>query len=178
MPAGRPALPAQLKRDLLVEAGHRCAIPTCRAAAPLEFEHIDDWERVKKHEFANMIVLCANCHGRKGNGPGQIDRKALRQYKANLALLNSRYGDLERRILVYFAKVRDNDHILLPPLMHLLVMYLVEDGLLAHKPELNLTQQASVGGVFSIDLSATDTYVLTSEGRAFVDRWVAAQPLD
>ena len=50
----------------MLEAGHRCAILTCRQIGPLQIEHIEDWARVKKHDFENMIVLCANCHGRKG----------------------------------------------------------------------------------------------------------------
>ena len=87
----------------MIEAGHRCAIPTCRAIGPLEIEHIDEWAKVRKHEFVNMIVLCANCHGRKGVRRGEIDKKALRQYKESLAVLNSRYGEFERRILDYFA---------------------------------------------------------------------------
>jgi hypothetical protein len=45
-----------------------------------------------------MIVVCANCDGRKGNAAGQIDRRSLRQYKANPAVINSRYGDLKRRV--------------------------------------------------------------------------------
>ncbi len=39
-------------------------------------EHIEDWARVKKHEFANRLVLCLNCHGLKGEGPRKLDRKA------------------------------------------------------------------------------------------------------
>jgi hypothetical protein len=87
----------------MVEAGHRCAIPTCRVPTPLQIDHIIEWSRVKKHEFSNMIVLCANCHARKGNRRGQIDRKSLQQYKANLAIVNARYGEYERRILDFFA---------------------------------------------------------------------------
>ncbi|GAA2479196.1 hypothetical protein Ahu01nite_018880 [Winogradskya humida] len=90
----------------MVEAGHRCAIPTCRTVSPLQIEHIVDWARVQKHEFDNMIVLCANCHGRKGTRRGQIDRKSLLQYKANLTVLNSRYGEIERRVLDHFAERR------------------------------------------------------------------------
>jgi hypothetical protein len=56
-----------------------------------------------------MIVLCANCHGRKGNGPGQIDRKSLRVYKSNLGILNSRYGEFERRALDRLAIERNAD---------------------------------------------------------------------
>ena len=40
--SSRPAVPADLELDLLIEAGHRCAIPTCRATASLQIEHIDD----------------------------------------------------------------------------------------------------------------------------------------
>jgi hypothetical protein len=91
-----------------------------------------------------MIVLCANCHGRKGSGSGRIDRKSLRQYKANLAIVNSRYGDLERRVLDYYVDLRKqltaayppeivvnwlrSIVTLLPSTMRLLMTYLVRDG--------------------------------------------------
>jgi hypothetical protein len=39
--AERPPVPAELERALLLEAGHRCAIPTCRAIGPLQLEHIE-----------------------------------------------------------------------------------------------------------------------------------------
>lgn len=54
----------------MVEADHRCAIPTCRAVAPLVFEHIEDWAKVREHKFENMIVLCANCNGLKARDRG------------------------------------------------------------------------------------------------------------
>jgi len=49
-------------RAVLVEAGHRCAIPTCRQH-PVDVDHIDDWATVKEHRFENLIALC---------GPEQI----------------------------------------------------------------------------------------------------------
>jgi hypothetical protein len=104
MPQGRPAIPRELERELFVEAGYRCAIPTCRAVAPLVIEHIADWAEVREHKFENTIVLCANCHGLKGEGQRQLSRAALRQYKANLGLLNHRYSALERRLLEDFAR--------------------------------------------------------------------------
>ncbi|WP_132301905.1 HNH endonuclease signature motif containing protein [Kribbella sp. VKM Ac-2568] len=57
MPDGRPAVPAELQRDVLVEAGHRCAIPTCRAT-PTEICHIEPWAKAKAHRFENLIALC------------------------------------------------------------------------------------------------------------------------
>ena len=57
----RPPIPADLKRRVLVEAGHRCAIPTCRQI-PVEVAHIVPWSENKEHEFENLIALCPNCH--------------------------------------------------------------------------------------------------------------------
>ncbi|MFJ8604526.1 HNH endonuclease signature motif containing protein [Streptomyces shenzhenensis] len=81
MPDNRPAVPRQLARDLLVEAGHRCAIPTCRATT-LELAHITPWAKTRAHDFDNMITLCPNCHTRFDRG--EIDRLSMLQYKANL----------------------------------------------------------------------------------------------
>ena len=57
----RPAIPADLKRKVLVEAGHRCAIPTCRHIE-VEVHHIIPWAERKEHKYENLIALCPNCH--------------------------------------------------------------------------------------------------------------------
>lgn len=102
MSAGRPGIPRPLARAVRVEAGHRCAIPTCRATSGLQIHHIEDWAKVREHAFENLILLCANCHSRITSG--EIDRQSVVAYKANLSILASRYGDLERRILDRFVK--------------------------------------------------------------------------
>ncbi|MEU7025303.1 HNH endonuclease signature motif containing protein [Streptomyces sp. NPDC046275] len=83
MTTKRGAVPRPLARRLFVEAGHRCAIPTCRAT-PLEIAHIVPWARVRRHEFHNMIVLCPNCHTRFDRG--EIDRQSMFRYKELLRL--------------------------------------------------------------------------------------------
>jgi transposase-like protein len=74
----RPAIPRALRRALLVEAGHRCAIPTCHQI-PVELAHIEPWEDVRTHEFQNLIALCPTCHTRYD--AGTIDRLSMRHYK-------------------------------------------------------------------------------------------------
>jgi 5-methylcytosine-specific restriction endonuclease McrA len=74
----RPKIPAELRRRILVEAGHRCAIPTCRHIE-VDVHHIIPWEKVRKHSYANLIALCPNCHRRATSG--EIDRKSLLMYK-------------------------------------------------------------------------------------------------
>lgn len=78
----RPAIPAEIRRAVLVEAGHRCAIPTCRYPSS-DLHHIIPWETCKAHDFDNLIALCPNCHRRADSG--EIDRKSLRLYKSQLS---------------------------------------------------------------------------------------------
>lgn len=170
MPEGRPDIPRELERALFLEAGHRCAIPTCRAVAPLIIEHIDDWAMVREHRFENMIVLCANCHGLKGEGPRKLDRKALRQYKINLGVINNRYSDFERRVLEFFAENPGVWYIDLPLGLDILVLYLVKDGLLVAIPR-------EKGTVWDNKKQMYKGYVLTSAGQEFVKRFAAAQPV-
>jgi hypothetical protein len=77
----RPSIPAEIVRLVLVEAGHRCAIHTCRHPA-VDIHHIDPWSQVRRHSYENLIALCPNCHRRADRG--EIDRLSLRMYKARL----------------------------------------------------------------------------------------------
>ena len=156
----------ELQRQLLVEAGHRCAIPTCRQV-PTEFAHIIPWETCKAHTFDNMICLCPTCHSRFDRG--DIDKKSIRIYKHNLAILNGRYGDLEQRILTIFAEQPDNNLIKLPGGFDILVLYLLRDGLLLD------TGQTS--GVYICGKPTEKTYTLTPKGRTFINQWISASEL-
>lgn len=102
----RPDIPTELERAVLLECGHRCAIPTCHQV-PVELSHIIPWSRCKEHRFENLIALCPTCHTRFDRG--EIDRKSMQIYKLNLTLVNSRYGDLEQRIIRGFVKDRSTD---------------------------------------------------------------------
>ena len=97
----RPAMPTELKRKVLVEAGHRCAIPTCRYPTT-EIHHIEPWEKVKEHEYGNLIALCPNCHERSGKG--EIDKKSLQVYKRKLVFLTDRYSKFELNVLDHLKK--------------------------------------------------------------------------
>ena len=177
MPQGRDPIPAELERALFIEAGYRCAIPTCRVAKPLTIEHIDDWAKVKEHKFANMIVLCANCHGLKGDGPRKLDRKALRQIKANLGIINGRYGELERRILTYLTKHPkpcngDSFQIKMPGGFDLLLWHLIEDGI--------LVPQRVVTTMVLDDMNSPlrqQDYLVTEAGWELVTQLRDAQPV-
>jgi hypothetical protein len=125
---GTPTLPAidppspEIERRVLVEAAHRCAVPTCRNPTT-EIARIVSVAQRRDDSFENLIALCPNCQG-KG-----LDRKSIRTYKRNLGILNSRYSDFERRLFDQIAETGrtsfDVEAGLEIPLLHA-----VNDGLL------------------------------------------------
>jgi hypothetical protein len=68
-----------MSRAVMLEAGHRCAV--CGETSALDVHHIIPWEKVQKHEQANLICLCAVCHRRAGDN--EMDRSSLRHYKTH-----------------------------------------------------------------------------------------------
>src|SRR5437879_5881813 len=119
----RPPIPGDLERALLIECGHRCAIPACRQV-PVELAHIIPWSRCKTHMFENMIALCPTCHTRYDKG--EIDRKSMQTYKLNLFLVSSRYGDLEQRLIRKFVKDRRTNEFWWFATMDILLLYLID----------------------------------------------------
>jgi hypothetical protein len=78
----RKKIPSELKRQILIESGHRCAIPQCRHSSNIDIHHIIPWSECKEHTFDNLIALCPNCHRLVHDG--KIDKKSLSIYKKNL----------------------------------------------------------------------------------------------
>lgn len=154
-----------------METGYACAVPACRQG-PAELAHITPWSKVKEHSFDNLIALCPNHHARYDRN--EIDRKAMLQYKANLAVLNGRYSDLERRVLQAMAdkNAAPGQGVVLPGGMEILMMHLVGDGI--------VKRQALADIEYAYDnftITAHVLYVLTERGRRFIDRWLEANPL-
>ncbi|MCK4473129.1 MAG: HNH endonuclease, partial [Anaerolineae bacterium] len=73
----RPAIPAEIERDILIECGHRCAV--CGTPVPLERAHIIPWHKSKEHKAEDLICMCANCHERADKEKWGV--KTLREYK-------------------------------------------------------------------------------------------------
>jgi hypothetical protein len=95
---------AEVKRMVLVAAGHRCAIPAC------------------------LIASCPSCctwYDQKK----EIDRQPIRMYKRNLGILNSRYSDFERRVFDQIAEA-DWRSFIVEAGFEVLLLHAVEDGLL------------------------------------------------
>ena len=88
----RPHVPADVRRLVLVEAGHACALRVCGETTYVELHHID--ENRENNDPANLIALCDMHH--KMTHDGKIDRKSLRLYKERLSA--SRESEIVERL--------------------------------------------------------------------------------
>jgi HNH endonuclease len=164
----REAIPAEVKRAVLVEAGHRCAIPTCRATTT-EIAHIVPWAETHDNSFENLIALCPNCHTRFDQKK-EIDRTAVRMYKHNLGILNNRYGEFERRLFEILAKTGERVFVL-GAAGDLLVANAVKDGFFEDKQVKGMDFKIKVSNGFEKSFPMQFTYWVTNAGVAFIKRY-------
>ena len=79
---GRPSIPAHIRREVEVEAGHKCSIKDCKEHTYLELHHINVNREDNRRE--NLILLCDKHHKMAHNNI--IDRKSLYAYKEILRI--------------------------------------------------------------------------------------------
>jgi hypothetical protein len=161
----RDTIPAEVKRAVLVEAGHRCAIPTCRATTT-EIAHIAPWAETKDNSFENLIALCPNCHTRFDQKK-EIDRPAVKMYKNNLGILNNRYGEFERKLFEVLAKSNERVFVL-GAAGDLMVANAVKDGFFEDKHVEGIGLQVNGSNGFTKNFPMSFTYWVTDAGVEFI----------
>ncbi len=99
-------VPTPIEQRLFEQAGHRCTI----CLAPwLEIHHIEEISEGGTTEYANLIVLCPNCHTRV-HASGIPSKDELRHYKLKLEIADElptigRLSEAERTFVCNLAAV-------------------------------------------------------------------------
>ncbi len=151
-------VPQKLKRRVLCEAGHRCAIHTCRNP-DVEIHHIIPWKECGEHKYENLIALCPNCHTRAHRG--EIDKNSLRIYKANLRYAHDRFSLLEVDILLTLHK-NTGERVQFPSFMMILINRILDLGYVEVK------SPKSSAEIFGMNVSPVYLF-LTDRGREYID---------
>lgn len=155
----RPPIAAELRRKILVEAGHRCAIPACRYIQT-EIHHIVPWATCKEHKYENLIALCPNCHQRAD--ANEIDRKALRLYKGNLQFAHDKFSNLEVDFLFELKKLGPGGQIKWPPFNVIMLKRVLDaEYIQVHEN----TGSVTIGGMQFVPVAI----VLSKKGFEFID---------
>ena len=166
----RDALSAEVKRAVLVEAGHRCAIPTCRATTT-EIAHTVPWAKSQDNSFENLIALCRNCHTRFDQKK-EIDRIAMKMYKHNLGILNNRCGEFERRLFEVLAKTGERVFVL-GAAGDVFVANAVRDGFFEDKHVVGIGFDVTGSDGSRKNFPMTFTCWVTEAGVEFIKTFVA-----
>lgn len=156
--SNRAIIPTETKRRILIEAGYRCAVPTCRFPIT-ENAHIVSWAKSKDHTYENLVALCPNCHTMYDSG--KIERAAIIAYKKKLMFLNEVYSRFELDVLDHLKTHR---RALIPG--EILVKRLIEEGIVSYEEKIMIQEFADgegILGIFSI--------VLTDKGRRLIADW-------
>ncbi len=77
------------KREVLTEAGFRCAVPTCRTILTLDIHHMVEVSEGGGNETSNLLCLCPNCHALYHRQ--DIPRESIRVWKSMLVALNEAF---------------------------------------------------------------------------------------
>lgn len=159
----RPRIAADIRRRVLVEAGHRCAIPSCRHIE-VDIHHIIPWAQCQAHEYDNLIAICPNCHRRADRG--EIDRKSLRLYKFNLRFAHDKYSQLEMDILFELYKLAENTALPWFSYMMILLKRIADSGFI----KMHEVPAGMAIGLAGGTLKTTpDLIMITPQGRSFIE---------
>ncbi len=82
----RTKIPHNVVNSVLIEAGYRCAVPTCRNILAIDMHHIVEVKDGGPNEPSNLLALCPTCHALYTRGT--IPKEAINAWKTMLVALN------------------------------------------------------------------------------------------
>ena len=99
----RKAIPESIRRAVYIEAGYRCAVPTCRALLIVDLHHIVPVAQGGPNTAENLIALCPTCHALFERG--LITGDAIRAWKAVLVSLSAAFDRATIDDLLFLREV-------------------------------------------------------------------------
>lgn len=161
----RPTIPQAVRREILIEASYRCAVPRCLTALAIDVHHID--ENSFNNEPSNLIALCPTCHSAFHRKTYSVE--AIRFWKLMLQQLNAAY---DRNTINLLLMLSDFD------LRSGFRYEVTGDGLIAFSP-LIASGLANITVFYRPDIQRAVPYYevkLSEKGQATMKAWKAGDP--
>lgn len=152
----RVPIPVVTRRQVLMEAGYRCAVPTCRTILAIDLHHIIKVEEDGSNDADNLIALCGVCHDLYHRG--EITKDAIRNWKGMLIFLNYAFDNESINNLLFLYTLKSNQ------------LLISGDGVLKFS-------QIISSGMASFNLIVQNgplllyNVQLTDKGRMLIDAW-------
>jgi hypothetical protein len=151
----RTAIPENIKREVLTEAGFRCAVPTCRTILAIDLHHIVEVSDNGSNEAYNLLALCPTCHALHHRGT--IPAESIKVWKGMLVSLNGAFDKATIDDLLFLFKASQN-------------LVLSGDGVLKFS-KLIAANLANYAHFFSGGMPVYYQVFLTDRGRLLVEAW-------
>ncbi len=95
------------KNEVLMEAGYRCAVPTCRNILAIDLHHIIKVSEKGGNDVTNLIALCGTCHDLYHKGV--IRKDAIYNWKGLLIALNQAFDSESVDLLIFLCNLPSTD---------------------------------------------------------------------
>jgi hypothetical protein len=157
MPPKRKAIPAATMREVLIEAGYRCGVPTCRTILAIDLHHMEEVSEGGGNSASNLLALCPTCHGLHHRGT--IPKEAIFAWKSVIVTLG-------------FAFDREAvDHLLFLSMCHADFMIVSGDGLLHYSRLIAAGLAKADKHVNSSMHTVTYAVNISEKGRHLIEAW-------
>jgi hypothetical protein len=105
------SIPTPIVRQVLIEAGYRCGVPTCLTILAIDLHHLVEVREEGPNEPANLLALCPTCHALYHRGT--IPREALYTYKLVLVSLSAAFDQPTIDLMLFLDKLNNMPHFLI-----------------------------------------------------------------
>lgn len=157
MATKRKTIPAAVERAVLIEAGYRCAVPTCRELVVRDLHHLVPVSKRGGNTIENLIVLCPNCH--RLHHIGEIPDEAIRVYKRTLEALSQAFDQRSVSLLLALSDGTIRSNVAFSPDSFLTMAPLISAGFLTWS------------GGFDSRGGGNIHYQLTEKALRFLEHW-------
>ncbi|MCE2972390.1 MAG: HNH endonuclease [Sediminibacterium sp.] len=151
----RAAIRESIKREVLTEAGFRCAVPTCRTILAIDLHHIVEVSDKGSNEAHNLLALCPTCHALHHRGI--IPKESIKVWKGMLVSLNGAFDKATIDDLLFLYKTSQS-------------LVLSGDGILKFS-KLIAANLAVYTQFFGYGSHINYQVFLTDRGRLLVEAW-------
>lgn len=182
MTSKRVSIPLDVQLAVLVEAGYRCAVPTCHTILAIDLHHMEYVSEDGKNEVSNLLALCPTCH--RLHYKGVIPKEAIRIYKGMLVALSQAFDKDSIDNLLFLYKT-EGEPLMLSGDGVLQFKHVVAAGLAAYRSSVYYgPYEPEPLRYFSVNSSGNIspppkpvprvvyTVTLTRKGRMLVEAWM------
>ena len=158
----RKPIPDDVKRQVLIEAGYRCGVPTCRNILAIDLHHMEQVSEGGGNETANLLALCPTCHALYHRG--NYSKEAVYAWKQVLVSLSFAFDHGTIDLMLFLYKIKDDDTFLIKQDGMLQFARLIGNDLVSYEWKQGQIQSMMIAG-YKVSLS--------TKGLHLIEAWMS-----